>query len=84
MPTENTSPTLLIGEDEITAIKQNKTVTVIDEAPDESSREKYTVVDAVPVGNNGNDKNYEDGEEKVRSVWDKVIFIFGIVICIFF
>ncbi|MBQ3967180.1 MAG: Stk1 family PASTA domain-containing Ser/Thr kinase [Lachnospiraceae bacterium] len=82
MPTENTSPTLLIGEDEITAIKQNKTVTVIDEAPDESSREKYTVVDAVPVGNNGNDKNYEDGEEKVRSVWDKVIFIFGIVICI--
>lgn len=83
MPTENTSPTLLIGEDEITAIKQNKTVMVVDDDPEpETPEETEKKVVKTKKYRDDDEEDDDDGEEKVRSVWDKVIFGFIVLVCI--
>ncbi len=80
IPTNNTSPTLLISEDEISKIKQSKTVVIADDDVEETSLSNQTVKPVEYEIEEDEDDDISSDEES--TVFDKVIFGFGIVICI--
>jgi len=77
IPVNNTSPTLLISDDEISMIKQSKTIQVNDEDAGDSEGaevEEYEVEEVM-------DPDEEDDEEE-STLFDKVIFVGGILVCL--
>ncbi len=80
IPTNNTSPTLLISEDEISKIKQSKNIVIADDDEEVTSLSNQTVK---PVEYEIEEEEDDDpSSDEESTVFDKVIFGFGIVICV--
>lgn len=82
IPVNNTSPTLLISEDEISKIKQSKSIMIADE-DDAVETTALSSQIAKPVEYEIETEEDEPAEEQEESTtFDKVIFCFGIVVCV--
>ncbi len=82
IPANNTSPTLLISDDEISKIKQSKSITITDEDEIDDTTALATQTDA-PIEYEIETEEEEDEEDQEEStVFDKVIFGFAIGICV--
>lgn len=82
IPVNNTSPTLLISEDDISKIKQSKSIVIADE-DDAAETTALSSQVAKPVEyeiETDEDDTAEAQEES--TTFDKVIFCFGIVVCV--
>ncbi|MBR6897431.1 MAG: Stk1 family PASTA domain-containing Ser/Thr kinase [Lachnospiraceae bacterium] len=77
IPVNNTSPTVLISEDEISLIKQSKTIPISETETGETAQGERADYDVEEI----TDPDEEDEEEE-STVFDKIVFIAGIVVCV--
>ena len=82
IPVNNTSPTLLISEDEISKIKQSKSITITDEdEAAETTALSSQTAKPVEYEIEADEEDAEDAPEE-STIFDKVIFGFAIVVCV--
>jgi serine/threonine-protein kinase len=81
IPVNNTSPTLLISEDEISKIKQSKSIVINDEDGDAVETTALSSKVEKPAEYEIESEE-EDETEEESNTFDKVIFVLGIVVCV--
>lgn len=80
IPVNNTSPTLLISEDEISKIKQSKSIVINDDDDRAQTTALSSQIEKPVEYEIETDENEETEEES--TTFDKVIFVFGIIVCV--
>ncbi len=79
IPVNNTSPTLLISDDEISMIKQSKSIQINDEDEGKNSGDEVAEYEVEEVMDPDDE---EDDDEEESTLFDKLVFAGGILICI--
>lgn len=82
IPVNNTSPTLLISEDDISKIKQSKSIMITDDDAVETTALSSQAAKPVEYEIEQEEDNAPDEQDRESTTFDKVIFGFGIVVCV--